>query len=155
MARDIKHIIRELWGNRRLGWDRVLSKGMSGGQISIWNLFIGEEALQEQRTLAIIVDGNSSDSVWASANVCRPNADEDRATFWDTMTNLNVNGSCLGCLVEILIWLSIHIEKGGRSTTRSMERFSDFINKIESMGLLLNGRRFKWTNNQEREAFAV
>lgn len=123
MARDIKHIIGEIWDNRRSGCDRVLSKGMSGGQISIWNLFIGEEALQEQRTLAIIVDGNSSDSVWASANVYRPNADKDGATFWDPMTNLNVNGSYLGCLVEILIWLSIHMEKGGRSTTSSMERF--------------------------------
>lgn len=128
---------------------------MSGGQISIWNLFIGEEAHREQRTLAIIVDGNSGDSVWASANVCRPNADEDGATFWDPMTNLNVNGSYLGCLVDTLIWLSIHIEKGGRSTTSSMKRFSDFINKIESMDFLLHGRRLKWTKNQEREAFAV
>lgn len=41
-------------------------------------------------------------------------------------------------------------KKEGRYQSRSMTRFSDFINANKLLDLPLMGRRFTWSNNQER-----
>lgn len=45
-------------------------------------------------------------------------------------------------------------EKGGRRITHSMEKHSKFINKNELIDLPVLGRRFTWSNNQERAAMS-
>lgn len=45
-------------------------------------------------------------------------------------------------------------KKGARTLTWSMETFFEFINENELIDLPLLGRKFTWSNNQERVAMS-
>lgn len=66
-------------------------------------------------------------------------------------------GGCVGvcvCVLGVGVY-SIPMKRRKKETfTRNMERFSDFINDNEFIDLPLSGRKFTWSNRQQRAAMS-
>lgn len=85
------------------------------------------------------------------AIVYDPNKDKDRNPFLDSLSGLMTQWSIPWSTGGDFNLIRFPREKKrGRYITSSMTSFSNFINDHELVNLPLTGRRFTWSNNQER-----
>lgn len=118
-------------------------------------MFNEEWVLKSQRILAVKLRNFRDDFVWVMANVYGPIEDRERESFSNALSGVSAQWSVLCCYGgDFNIIRYPHEKKRGRYISSSMARFSEFINDHELVDLLLIGRGFTWSNNQERVAMS-
>ena len=133
------------------------SEGASGGLISVWNddILKMEDVLKNQRVLAIKFSCVRGGFTWIGANVYGPNDDSKREDFWASISDMLFQWPepwCIGGDFNVVRFS--YEKKGGRRITQCMENFSEFINRNELIDKPMVGRKYTWSNNQERAAMS-
>lgn len=88
ISKDIVHVIQDILGSRKCGWDLVPSEGASGGLTTIRDENILQvEDVKSQRLLAPKFKWCFDGILWAATKVYGPNEKSAKDSFWSTVSS--------------------------------------------------------------------
>ncbi|XP_071739580.1 uncharacterized protein [Rutidosis leptorrhynchoides] len=141
--------IKSMWGNYVFDYAVSLSRGRSGGLISIWdpNFFKKERIWSDDNFLIIKGKWVSSNASFFMVNIYGPNDAPSKRTFWDKLSSFMSENEGEYILFGDCNEVRVEEERFG-SVFHPDEAtvFNSFIDNAGLVDIPLGGRKFTWVN---------
>ncbi|XVF78477.1 hypothetical protein PTKIN_Ptkin14bG0136700 [Pterospermum kingtungense] len=148
---DSSRLQRWLWGNAQVSYEIVCSDGNAGGLISCWrnDFFTVERKVVSARFILLMGFIKRSDFRCGIGNIYAPNDEAERSLFFEEVSAIIGESDIPWCLARDFNVVRNTDEKIGLSVNQNaIDQFSEFIESLNFVDLLLVGGQFTWRSNR-------
>ncbi|XP_071732730.1 uncharacterized protein [Rutidosis leptorrhynchoides] len=141
--------IKSMWGNYSIDYACSLSRGMSGGIVSIWDpsFFVKDRVWSDENYVIVKGKWVGSDVDYFMINVYGPHNSNAKASLWDRLYTFMSNNIGEYVLFGDMNEVRSNEERFGSAFNSNEARvFNSFIDNTGLIDVQLNGRRFTWMN---------
>ncbi|GJT99100.1 RNA-directed DNA polymerase, eukaryota, reverse transcriptase zinc-binding domain protein [Tanacetum coccineum] len=141
-------VLMSMWGNYTFDYACSLSRGRSGGLISVWDLnhFIKDQIWCDEWYIIVKGRWTTSDSVFFMINVYGPQETGEKIALWNRLLQFMSNHEGHFVLFGDLNEVRDESERGTEFHRPPANNFNAFITDAGLLELPLGGRNFTWMN---------
>ncbi|GKD04614.1 RNA-directed DNA polymerase, eukaryota, reverse transcriptase zinc-binding domain protein, partial [Tanacetum coccineum] len=141
--------LKLMWGNYVFDYACSLSRGRSGGLISIWdpNVFAKDQIWCDDRFIIVKGKWANSDEVFFMINIYGPQEPSEKMSLWNHLLDFIANHEGQYVIFGDFNEVRDESERYGTEFVRTQAQiFNSFIDDAGLFDIPLGGRKFTWMN---------